>query len=168
MSVEVFKKEKGVNFGYRKYKFTFNSKWRDKFYWCCLNPSKLSQLVQLLILRKTVFSQTIPDHKQLQNKQHYQTLELRQNFLKKVDRNPLRPVCQKYENVTGDQKSSHYIKTFSKIKSKLYRYRNLQLPKSPRNIRSIGVTGQWARTLQHDRFYLKKDRNWRLASNWQY
>ena len=82
-------------------------------------------------------------------------LELRQTFIEEIHLNTLQPVYQSYENVINDQNEDS-----SEIKSTIYRYWDMKIPKIPRSIRLMAVTGQWALTLDHYRFWLKKDRNW--------
>ena len=39
MSIELFKKGRGINLNCQNYNFTINVKYRDKIYWCCINPN---------------------------------------------------------------------------------------------------------------------------------
>ena len=94
---------------------------------------------------------------------------MRRNVIAEINRNPLKPVSQRYENVI-QQSSTPFIQTFYEIKSSLYRHGNLQLPRLPRGIRGFSITGPWAKTLEHERFLLKIDRNWGIiifCSGWQ-
>ena len=62
------------------------------------------------------------------------------------------------------------VPTFKRIKSTLYRHRSIRLPKVPRNIASLAITGEWTRTLDEDHFLLKIDRDWGIvifSSDWQ-
>ena len=90
--------------------------------------------------------------------------------MKEVDRNPSQPVSQSYENAIIQQNIPAQVPTFKEITSILYRHRSIRLPKVPRSIASLAITGEWTRTLDEDRFLLKIDRSWGIvtfSSEWQ-
>ena len=81
----------------------------------------------------------------------------------------MQSICASYENVISE-KNCENIQTFYAIKSSLYRHRDRLLPKIPRSIRSISISGQWSQTLDRKRFSLKIDRNWGIivfSTEWQ-
>ena len=80
-------------------------------------------------------------------------LEMRRKILKEIDRNLLQPVSQSYENAIIQQNIPPQVPTFKEIKSTLNRHRSIRLPKVPRSIASLAITGERTRTLVEDRFY---------------
>ena len=95
--------------------------------------------------------------------------EIRRKILK-IGRNPLQPVSQSYENATIQENIPPQVPTFKGIKSTHHKHRSIRLPKLPRSIASLAITGEWTRTLDEDRFLLKKDRDWGIvifSSDWQ-
>ena len=158
MSITLYKKGKGVNLKHQNYFFIRNSKYSNKIYWRCINPNCRTRLTSNFNITE-IISQPYPEHNHFENAQYSQKLEMRRNFNAEINRNPLQPVSQSYENVVIQQNSTPLIQSFQEIKSSLYRHRNLQLPRLPRSIRGLSITGQWAETLGHERFLLKIDRN---------
>ena len=142
MSFKLYKKGRGDNLNYQNYNFTKHSKYKYTIYWVCINPYCSSRLTTNLNTDR-ITSYPFPDHNHYENCQYNKMLKIKKDFIEEINRNPLQSICESYGNVTSE-KNCEIIQTFCAIKSSLYRHRDRLLPKIPRSIRSISITGQWS------------------------
>ena len=169
MSIKLYKRGRGFNLYYQKFNYAMNSKYKEKIYWRCVNSICLGR-ISTNFDRGTILSGPFPKHNHIENIEYNNMLEMRRKILKEIDRNPLQPVSQSYKNAIIQQNIPPQVPTFKGIKSTLYRHRSIRLPKVPRSIASLAITGEWTRTLDEDRFLFKLDRDWGIvifSSDWQ-
>ena len=105
-------------------------------------------------LTKILFYQgPFPEHNHIDNIEYNNRLEVGRKILREIDRNPLKPASQSYENAIIQQNIPPQVATFNEIKGTLYSHSSIRLPKVPQSITSLAITGEWTRTLDEDRFF---------------
>ena len=125
-------------------------KYKEKIYGRCVNSNCFSRISTILD-RDTILSGPIPEHNHIENIEYNNMLEMRRKIWKEIDRNPLQPVSQSYENAIIQRNIPPQVPTFKEIRSTLYRHRIIRLPKVPRSIASLAIRGKWTRTLDENR-----------------
>ena len=99
MSIKLYKKGMGFNLHYQKFNYAMNSKYKEKIYWRCVNSNCLSR-ISTNFDSDTILSGPFPEHNHIE---YNNMLEMRRKILIEIDRNPLQPVSQSYENAIIQQ-----------------------------------------------------------------
>ena len=85
-----------------------NSKYKEKIYWRCVNSNCLSR-ISTNFDKDTILSGPFPEHNHIENIEFNNMLEMRRKILKEIDRNPLQPVSQSYENAIIQTRQLEFI-----------------------------------------------------------